>query len=105
MIAVAMPRPTCGRRIQAFHPFAIDEPDDFVGRQVADRVGGLAVSGDSIGVGSLRVQQVSSFTQTIGKIERVRTGCGQSGGRDRGLGLCCSDSFHLPFVAPTRATW
>ena len=57
--------PDVRQAIQAVHPFAIDEPDDF---------------------------------------ERVRTGCGQSGGRDRGLCLCCSDSFHLPFVAPTRAT-
>ena len=97
--------PDVRQAIQAFHPFAIDESDDFVGRQVADRVGGLAVSGYSIGVGPLRMQQVRSFTQAIGKIERVRTGCGQSGGRDRDFCLCCSDSFHLPFVAPMRAAW
>jgi len=97
--------PDVRQAIEAFHPFAIDEPHDFVGRQAADRVGGFAISGNSIGVGSLRVQQVRSFTQAIGKIERVRTGCGQSGSRDRGFCLCCSDSFHLPFVAPTRAAW
>jgi hypothetical protein len=97
--------PDVRQAIEAFHPFAIDESHDFVGRQAADRVGGLAISGDSIGVGPLRVQQVRSFTQAIGKIERVRTGCGQSGGRDRRFCLCCSDSFHLPFVAPVRAAW
>ena len=97
--------PDVRQAIETFHPFAIDESHDFVGRQAADRVGGLAISGDSIGVGPLRMQQVRSFTQAIGKIERVRTGCGQSGGRDRGSCLCCSDSFHLPFVAPMRAAW
>jgi hypothetical protein len=35
----------------------------------------------------------------------VRTGYWRSNGRDRRFSLCCSESFHLPFVAPTGATW
>jgi hypothetical protein len=97
--------PDVRQAVETLHPFAVDEPNDFIGRQAADRVGSFAIRGYSIGVGSLRVQQIRGFTQAIGKIERMRTGYGQSGGSGRGFGLCCSDSFHLPYVAPTGATW
>ena len=54
--------PDVRQPVEAFHAFAIHDRHDFRGRHAAERIGGFAIRGDSIGVGSLRVQQVRGFT-------------------------------------------